>query len=249
MTGYELSRNWFNWAFENKDAKVQHTALYLWIVELNNRLGWKKEFAIPTIDTMEGLSIGNKSTYLSALKDLKHWGFIKIIKESKNQYQACIISLCHYENDTAQVTALDTALIMPYRNSPSIDTSIDTSIGVSIAPIDKPINKETIKPVNKEKIEKFDVEKYLIEQGISIELIKEFIQHRKNKKAPINKIVMNGIEREAKNAQISLEKALETIIERNWIAIKAEWLKPNSNNFGLPIPKPIKYNFLEGPQT
>ena len=87
MTGYELSRKWFDFAFEKKEAKTQHTALYLWIIELNNRLGWKVEFGLPTNGTMEGLSIGNKNTYLSALKDLKDWGFIDIIRESKNQYQ------------------------------------------------------------------------------------------------------------------------------------------------------------------
>ena len=48
MTGYELSRKWFDFAFEKKEAKTQHTALYLWIIELNNRLGWKVEFQLAT---------------------------------------------------------------------------------------------------------------------------------------------------------------------------------------------------------
>jgi hypothetical protein len=34
FNGYELTRVWFDWAFEKKEAKVIHTALYLWIVEL-----------------------------------------------------------------------------------------------------------------------------------------------------------------------------------------------------------------------
>lgn len=138
MNGYELTRNWFNFAFDKKEAKSHHTALYCWTVELNNRLGWKKEFGIPTQDTMEGLSIGNKQTYLSALKDLQSWGFIKIIKESKNQYQACIISLRHNESDTALVSALDTALV----------SAQGVGIGVSTVPIDKPLNKETSKQIN-----------------------------------------------------------------------------------------------------
>lgn len=103
FNGYELTRVWFDWAFEKKEAKVIHTALYLWIVELNNKLAWKKEFGLPTTATMEGLSIGNKNTYLSTLRDLKTWGFIEIISESKNQYQACIISLCYVKSDTALI--------------------------------------------------------------------------------------------------------------------------------------------------
>ena len=153
LTGYELSRKWFDFAFEKREAKVQHTALYLWIVELNNRLGWKREFGIPTIDTMEGLSIGNKNTYLTTLKDLKDWGFIEIVKEAKNQYQACIISLCHNINDIAQATALTTALI---RQEVQHRYDIDDSTASSIAPIDKPINQETNKPINKKEEEFFE---------------------------------------------------------------------------------------------
>ena len=137
-SGYELSRRWFDFAFENKDAKCYHTSIYLWAVELNNRLGWKAEFGLPTNATMDGLSIGNKNTYLSALQDLVTWGFIKIIKESKNQFSATIIALCYIENATAQVTALDTALIRH-------DTQHCNATGNAIVPIDKPLNKETKK--------------------------------------------------------------------------------------------------------
>jgi hypothetical protein len=45
MTGYELSRNWFNWAFENPDLNTPtHTALYMWFIEKWNRCGQKKNF-------------------------------------------------------------------------------------------------------------------------------------------------------------------------------------------------------------
>jgi len=137
-SGYELSRRWFDFAFENKDAKCYHTSIYLWAVELNNRLGWKDEFGLPTNATMEGLSIGNKNTYLSALQDLVNWGFIRIIKESKNQFSATIIALCYIEKDTAQVTALDAALI---RHS----TQHCNATGNAIVPINKQINQETKK--------------------------------------------------------------------------------------------------------
>lgn len=144
MNGYELTRRWFDFAFENKDAKVQHTALFHWIVELNNRLGWKEEFGLSTNSTMEGLSIGNKSTYLSTLNDLQTWGFIKIVKPSKNQYQSCIITICRYEKATALHTALDTALSQH-------DTRQSNSIDTSTVPIDKQINIETIKQLYADK--------------------------------------------------------------------------------------------------
>lgn len=151
LSGYELARKWFDYAFDKKECKVQHTAIYMWIIELNNRLGWKKEFGLPTADTMEGLSIGNKNTYLDALRDIADWGFISIIKESKNQYQACIISLCCSKSELAIVSALDTALI---QHGYSIDNGTGVGIGFSTVPIVKPINKETNKPLNRD-IEQF----------------------------------------------------------------------------------------------
>jgi len=145
--GYELSRAWFDFCFDNKEAKPIHTALYLWITELANRMGWKKEFGLPSASTMELLSIGNKNTYLNALHDIERWGFIKIISESKNQYQACRISLCRINNDTALYTPLDTAMIQhDIRHCNSVDTSTDTSVDT----IDKQLNNETIKQLNKE---------------------------------------------------------------------------------------------------
>jgi hypothetical protein len=156
INSYSLSRAWFDFSFEKTEAKAIHTALYMWILELNNRLSWKKQFGLPTQDTMEGLSIGNKKTYLTALKELAEWGFIDIIQESKNQYSACIIEICRVKNATAQHSALTSALqrqsLMPYQKSNgteySIDYSNDISTGSSTAPIDKPINNETNKPIN-----------------------------------------------------------------------------------------------------
>ncbi|TCV17113.1 hypothetical protein EDC17_101130 [Sphingobacterium alimentarium] len=193
INGYQLTRAWFDFAFEKIEAKAIHTALFMWILELNNRLNWKKHFGLPTQDTMEGLSIGNKKTYLTALKDLSDWGFIKIIQESKNQYSACIIEICRVKNATAQHTALSPALrqhsILPYQKSNgidnstdhSIDFSIDSSTGSSTAPIDKPINNETKKPINNESmienenlppsIQEVDLDKILPDAVISVETV------------------------------------------------------------------------------
>jgi hypothetical protein len=147
--GYELTRNWFDFAFESQECKTQHTAIFLWIVELNNRLGWKESFGLPTHATMEGLGIGNKRTYIDALRKINEWGFITIVSESKNQFSSTIISICHRKSRGESATALDTALL---QHCPSIGDGIDTSI----APIDKPINNETIKPLNIIESNQFD---------------------------------------------------------------------------------------------
>jgi hypothetical protein len=172
MNGYELTRRWFDFAFEKPEAKSYHTAVFCWIVELNNRLGWKSEFGLPTNESMEGLSIGSKATYLQVISDLSEWGFIKIIKPSKNQFQAMIISICRTENDTAHSTALDTALVQQ-----GVRHWNSTIHG--IVPIDKPLNNETSKPINQETIIKKEVLNF-DDFGFFEPLIKRWLDYKKS---------------------------------------------------------------------
>ena len=87
MNGYELSRNWFDWCFENPEKiKPNHTALYCFAVEHCNRLGWKAKFGMPTTMAMEAIGIKSYNTYINTLNDLVEWGFISMVQRSKNQY-------------------------------------------------------------------------------------------------------------------------------------------------------------------
>ena len=110
MNGYDLSRNWFNYSFENPDkVKPIHTAVFMWCVEKCNRLGWKEKFGLPTSEAMEAIGVSNKNTYLKALNELIDWGFITLVRKSLNQHQSRIVAIPKI--DTARGTALDTALI------------------------------------------------------------------------------------------------------------------------------------------
>lgn len=114
MNGYELSRRWFDWCFENPELhSCTHTALYMWICEKWNRLGQKDKFGLPTSDTMEVLSIKSKTTYHKVFSDLVEWGFIKIVSEAKNQNQSRVISLNQkmIQQKNGKRTALDKALV------------------------------------------------------------------------------------------------------------------------------------------
>jgi hypothetical protein len=92
--GYTYSKQWFEFTFENPDKITPaHTALYLWTVELNNRLGWKEKFGLPTDYSMLAIGIRNRRTYYKALNDLVEWGFVEMLTKSKNQHTASIIAL------------------------------------------------------------------------------------------------------------------------------------------------------------
>jgi len=51
------------------------------------------------------------------------------------------------------------------------------------------------------------------------------LEVRKSKKAKWTETALKGMIREAGKAGISLEDAMRICIERNWQALKAEWIK------------------------
>ena len=110
MNSYELSRNWFDWSFENPEKiNPNHSALYFFTIEHCNRLGWKEKFGLPTTMAKESIGIRSYNTYIKTLNDLVDFGFIKLIEKSKNQYSSNIIALSNFNKATDK--ALDKALV------------------------------------------------------------------------------------------------------------------------------------------
>jgi len=128
MNSYDLSRNWFNFSFENPEIiNPAHTALYFFAIEHCNRLGWKEKFGLPTTMAKEALGIKSYNTYIKIFNDLINFGFIKLIEKSKNQYSANIIALLN--NDKALDKPLDKAMIKHLsKQSESTCQSIDSII-------------------------------------------------------------------------------------------------------------------------
>lgn len=136
LTGYDLSRNWFDWGYENPNTvSPNHTALYFFIIEHCNRLGWKEKFGLPTQMSMEAIGIKNWRTYKKTFDDLVHWGFIKVLEQSKNQYSATVIAIV--KNTKPHTKALTKATQKHMQKQYK-----------SIVDINKPINQRTIEPNN-----------------------------------------------------------------------------------------------------
>lgn len=109
ITGYELSRYFFDWCFENPEKiKPIHVALYFFAIEHCNRLGWRVKFGIPTEMAKDAIGVKSWHTYIAAFNDLVDWGFFNLIERSKNQYSSNIIALI--KNDKALDKALDKAI-------------------------------------------------------------------------------------------------------------------------------------------
>jgi hypothetical protein len=155
MTGYELSRNWFDWCFENPEKiNPNHTALYFFICEHSNRMGGKSKFGLPTTMAKDAIGIRSYNTYINTLNDLVQFGFIELIEKSKNQYSSNIIALSNFNK--AHNKALDKAIIK--HMTKQVESTIQ-----SIDSIDKPItNKQLNKDISKTTLE--DCEKLFLDK-------------------------------------------------------------------------------------
>jgi cell wall-associated NlpC family hydrolase len=60
--------------------------------------------------------------------------------------------------------------------------------------------------------------------GVSQSVWDDFVRQRKAKKASITETAVQGIEREAKKANMTLNDALQEICARGWTGFKAEWV-------------------------
>ena len=203
-TGYELSRQWFDWAFENP-SKVRpiHTAIYMFAVNHCNKLGWKKEFGLPTSLVMETLGIRSKNTYLTAFSDLINWGFLDMVEESKNQWSANIVAIS--KNDTTLYTAFDMATIRHSKQH-----LCGTVYGTDT--IYKPRNNETRKP-DKPEYDEF-LEYWNLQNNCSCRMTDK-------KKKQINTRLETFSVEEIKKA--IRNRATDTWINREGKKFKADW--------------------------
>lgn len=111
MNAYELSRNWFDWCFENPEKiNPNHSAMYFFIIEHCNRLGWKEKFGLPMQMTKDAIGISNYRTFSKTFNDLVDWGFIVLHKKAVNQHSSNVVALA--KNAKAKSKALDKAMLM-----------------------------------------------------------------------------------------------------------------------------------------
>jgi hypothetical protein len=137
MDYFKLTRHFWDFAFENPEKiKPNHCAMYLFIVEHCNRLGWKPKFGLPTTMVKDAIGIRSYNTYIETLNDLVEFGLIEMIEKSKNQYSSNIIAISNFNK--ALDKALDKATLKHV-------TKQGESIVQSTSSINKPntIYKET----------------------------------------------------------------------------------------------------------
>jgi len=216
MNSYELSRNWFDWCFENPEKiNPNHSALYFFAIEHCNRLGWRNKFGFPTEMAKDAIGIKSYNTYIKTLNDLVDWGFIEMIEKSKNQYSSNIIALSNFNK--ALDKALDKAIVKHV-----------TKQDESISSIDKPITNE---PITKNSKEIFNFKKKLIDYGFDEILVSDWMQVRKNKKATNTETSFKKFIAQIELAKEDKNEILKFIIEKDWKGFEYQWLINLQNEF------------------
>jgi len=128
LNSYQLSRTFFDWCFENPEKiSPTHIAMYFFIIEHCNRLGWKEKFGLPTVMVKDAIGIRNFRTYSKTLNDLVEWGFIIMVEKSKNQYSSNIIAIVKNAkaHTKAPAKALDKAMQKHLQKQSKSIVSID----------------------------------------------------------------------------------------------------------------------------
>jgi hypothetical protein len=107
MNGYQLTRQWFSFRFENSHkVTAAHSEFYFYLLDRWNRFGQKEVFSCPRILTMEVLGIGSHNTYKRIYQDLIAFGFIEEVSKACNRYKECSYVRLS-KNDTLSDTLSD----------------------------------------------------------------------------------------------------------------------------------------------
>jgi uncharacterized protein YdaU (DUF1376 family) len=107
--------------------------------------------------------------------------------------------------------------------------------GASERPLNEPTNivQPTIKhkPITKKHITTIPPPP----DGVSQSVWDDFVKQRQTKRASITYTAIQGIEREAKKAKMTLNDALQEICARGWTGFKAEWVGENKTTMSTDI--------------
>lgn len=243
LTGYKLSRKWFDFCFENPEKIMPiHSALYFFAVEHCNRLGWKQKFSLPTEMAKEAIGVKSWHTYIKAFNELIEWKFFILIERSKNQYSANIIALTYFNE--ALDEALDEAMT---KHASKHMTEQEQSIYQSSDSIYKLITNN-LKPItdNYSKFEKFVI---------------SLSNKKKEKTESINCLFKNSqfntielFKKEFENTEwqkADLKHYFESIIDwsnskgkmsKDWIATARNWMRKDKQESKLKLAPQPKIN-------
>lgn len=174
MNSYILTRRWFDFAFENPEkVTIAQTALFMWLIELNNRKGWVLNYQFNTSDACGAIGARDSKTVWKALNELNSFGFVEIVYKSTHRHKASIVSIQNCNVDT--LGCLDATLSYQSEKSiskESVNVPVTEQLAVQLprsnSEVNGLLNGASIKPLNNE-TNKLLVVEALSERELEIE--------------------------------------------------------------------------------
>jgi hypothetical protein len=196
---YDLMKDWFNFCYDNPELiNPNHSAMYFFILQHCNALGWKRKFGLPRQMAMDAIGIRNYKTFSNTFKDLISWGFILLLQKSENQYSANVIGLVKNTKPTSKaLSKASTRYGKKYQTTAS-DTALTTTLSTApgtasnIVCIDIPITNTT--NIQEREEEKIPLPLFLLD----IPEVEEFLKSEEQWKEVIcmqNKLVPEQVDK------------------------------------------------------
>lgn len=121
---YEQISAFYSFVYENPDKiNKSHVALYMFLINQNNRSNWSEWFKLPYDLAMAGACIGSKGTYYKCLNELQSWKLIKY-KKGENDYKAPQISIIVLSKSEQLTVPLSEPLTVPLTGQLSEQLSV-----------------------------------------------------------------------------------------------------------------------------
>ena len=204
-------------------AKLTCAELKCYLFVVRKTKGWNKESdSISVSQFMEVTGLSNRSI-ITACESLVEMGLLERSggERKLNTYSVKAFDFSESGEKSSSVKSGENFSETGEKSSSDLVKKVHTQNN----------NKNTIQNTNTNltvsnaharKTSKSAVE--ILEQfGITGQLAKDFIAHRKVKKSVITETVLNGFQREADKAGIPLVEAITISIERNWQGFIASW--------------------------
>lgn len=190
-----------------RDMSGAELKCYLFIVRKTR--GWQKnEDAISISQMVDATGLSNRAV-IDACNSLVEKG---LFAQSKGVRGVKIFSIDVCNNFTSEKSSLVKKVHSTSEKSSQVTSEKSSH------------TKDTIKNTTQKTSSVVNTPlQMLIEQGCDEQLAKDFIAHRKTKKAAVTQTVVKLIASQAQKAGISFARAIEITIARNWQSFNASW--------------------------
>lgn len=201
-------------------AELGGVELKCYLLVIRKTKGWSKEFDAISLSQFVTFTGAGKTAVINALKNLVDAGLL-VRKVGARNTSVYAINL--FRNSTSSESELVQKVNRTSSESELVTSSESEHTKNNIKNTTQNTNTNlTVSNAHARKTSKSAVE--ILEQfGITGQLAKDFIAHRKVKKSVITETVLNGFQREADKAGIPLVEAITISIERNWQGFRASW--------------------------